>query len=72
MKFSTPREFIFWKLNNVLKAQALFAKEDTSRPVDQRKQEIEIISDLKRFLDNYDEYRQVITDYENNKDKGER
>lgn len=65
----TPKERILWKMNNVLRGQAMFIREDRMTPYLERLQEMEVIETLKHFLDNYDEYKQVILDYEHNKNK---
>ena len=68
----TPKERILWKMNNVLRGQAMFIREDRMTPYLERLQEMEVIETLKHFLDNYDEYKQVILDYEHNKNKEEK
>ena len=65
----TPKERILWKMSNVLRGQAMFVREDTITPSSEKLQEMEVIETLKHFLDNYDEYKQVILDYEHNKNK---
>lgn len=65
----TPKERILWKMNNVLRGQAMFIREDSITPFLERVEEMEVIETLKHFLDNYDEYKQVILDYEHNKNK---
>lgn len=47
----------------------MFIREDRMTPYIERLQEMEVIETLKHFLDNYDEYKQLILDYEHNKNK---
>lgn len=63
----TPKEQMLWRMNNVLRGQAMFIKEDSMTPFMDRLQQLEVVETFKHFLDNYDEYKQVILQYEKSK-----
>ena len=69
----TPKEQMLWKMNNVLRGQAMFVKEDTITPAEDKLEYMKIIQSFKQYLDHYDEYNQVIQEYERRKqlNKGE-
>lgn len=69
----TPKEQMLWKMNNVLRGQAMFVKEDTITPAEDKLEYMKIIESFKQYLDHYDEYNQVIQEYERRKqlNKGE-
>ena len=69
----TPKEQMLWKMNNVLRGQAMFVKEDTITPTEDRLEYMKIIESFKQYLDHFDEYNQVIQEYERQKqlNKGE-
>lgn len=69
----TPKEQMLWKMNNVLRGQAMFVKEDTITPAEDKLEYMKIIESFKQYLDHYDEYNQVIQEYERQKqlNKGE-
>lgn len=69
----TPKEQMLWKMNNVLRGQAMFVKEDTITPTEDRLEYMKIIESFKQYLDHFDEYSQVIQEYERQKqlNKGE-
>ena len=69
----TPKEQMLWKMNNVLRGQAMFVKEDTITPAEDKLEYMKIIESFKQFLDHFDEYNQVIQEYERQKqlNKGE-
>lgn len=64
-----PKEQMLWKMNNVLRGQAMFIKDDTITPSSEKAEMMEIIETFKHFLDHYDEYTQVIQQYEESKQK---
>lgn len=69
----TPKEQMLWKMNNVLRGQAMFVKEDTITPAEDKLEYMKIIESFKQYLDHFDEYNQVIQEYERQKqlNKGE-
>lgn len=69
----TPKEQMSWKMNNVLRGQAMFVKEDTITPAEDKLEYMKIIESFKQYLDHFDEYNQVIQEYERRKqlNKGE-
>lgn len=69
----TPKEQMLWKMNNVLRGQAMFVKEDTITLVEDKLEYMKIIESFKQYLDHFDEYNQVIQEYERQKqlNKGE-
>lgn len=60
----TPKEQMLWKMNNVLRGQAMFVKEDTITPAEDKLEYMKIIESFKQYLDHFDEYNQVIQEYE--------
>ena len=69
----TPKEQMLWRMNNVLRGQAMFVKEDTITPAEDKLEYMKIIESFKQYLDHFDEYNQVIQEYERRKqvNKGE-
>ena len=67
MENKTPKQTILKRLSNVLKGQAMFIREDSMTPFMDRLQQLEVVETFKHFLDNYDEYKQVILQYEKSK-----
>ena len=67
MENKTPKQIILKRLSNVLKGQAMFIREDSMTPFMDRLQQLEVVETFKHFLDNYDEYKQVILQYEKSK-----
>ena len=69
----TPKEQMLWKMNNVLRGQAMFVNEDTITPAEDKLEYMKIIESFKQYLDHFDEYNQVIQEYERQKqlNKGE-
>lgn len=69
----TPKEQMLWKMNNVLRGQAMFVKEDTITSAEVKLEYMKIIESFKQYLDHFDEYNQVIQEYERQKqlNKGE-
>ena len=69
----TPKEQMLWKMNNVLRGQVMFVKEDTVTPAEDKLEYMKIIESFKQYLDHFDEYNQVIQEYERQKqlNKGE-
>lgn len=69
----TPKEQMLWKMNNVLRGQAMFVKGDTITPTEDKLEYMKIIESFKQYLDHFDEYNQVIQEYERRKqlNKGE-
>lgn len=69
----TLKEQMLWKMNNVLRGQAMFVKEDTITPAEDKLEYMKIIESFKQYLDHFDEYNQVIQEYERQKqlNKGE-
>ena len=69
----TPKEQMLWKMNNVLRGQAMFVKEDTITSAEDKLEYMKIIESFKQYLDHFDEYNQVIQEYERQKqlNKGE-
>ena len=69
----TPKEQMLWKMNNVLRGQAIFVKEDTITSAEDKLEYMRIIESFKQYLDHFDEYNQVIQEYERRKqlNKGE-
>lgn len=69
----TPKEQMLWKMNNVLRGQAMFVKEDTITSAEDKLEYMRIIESFKQYLDHFDEYNQVIQEYERRKqlNKGE-
>lgn len=71
MENKTPKQIILKRLSNVLKGQAMFIREDSMTPFMDRLQQLEVVETFKHFLDNYDEYKQVILQYEKSKEDKE-
>lgn len=71
MENKTPKQIILKRLSNVLKGQAMFIREDSMTPFMDRLQQLEVVETFKHFLDNYDEYKQVILQYEKSKNDKE-
>lgn len=69
----TPKEQMLWKMNNVLRGQAMFVKEDTITSAEDKLEYMRIIESFKQYLDHFDEYNQVIQEYERRRqlNKGE-
>ena len=69
----TPKEQMLWRMNNVLRGQAMFVKEDTITSAEVKLEYMKIIESFKQYLDHFDEYNQVIQEYERQKqlNKGE-
>lgn len=69
----TPKEQMLWKMNNVLRGQAMFVKEDTITSAEVKLEYMKIIESFKQYLDHFDEYNQIIQKYERQKqlNKGE-
>ena len=69
----TPKEQMLWKMNNVLRGQAMFVKEDTITSAEDKLEYMRIIESFKQYLDHFDKYNQVIQEYERRKqsNKGE-
>ena len=69
----TPKEQMLWKMNNVLRGQAMFVKEDTITSAEDKLEYMRIIESFKQYLNHFDEYNQVIQEYERRKqlNKGE-
>lgn len=63
----SPKEFILWKMHNVLRGQAMFVREDTIRTPEEKLEEMKVIEQLVHFLDNYDENIAVLEQYYRNK-----
>lgn len=63
----TPKEQMLWKMNNVLRGQAMFVKDDTITPAEDKLEYMKIIESFKQYLDHFDEYNQVIQEYERQK-----
>lgn len=68
----TPKEQMLWKMNNVLRGQAMFVKEDTITPAEDKLEYMKIIESFKQYLDHFDEYNQVIQEYERQKQLNKR
>ena len=69
----TPKEQMLWRMNNVLRGQAMFVKENTITSAEVKLEHMKIIESFKQYLDHFDEYNQVIQEYERQKqlNKGE-
>lgn len=63
----SPKEFILWKMHNVLRGQAMFVREDTIRTPEEKLEEMKVIEQLVHFLDNYDENILVLEQHYRNK-----
>ena len=66
----SPKEIILWRLHNVLKGQAMFIREDKYSPVEDRLEEMKVVEQLVKFLDNYDENVSVLELYYSKKTLG--
>ena len=62
-----PKEYILWKMHNVLRGQAMFIREDIIRTPEEKLEEMKVIEQLVHFLDNYDENILVLEQYHRNK-----
>ena len=51
----TPKEAIMSRMTNVLKGQAMYIKEDDSISTQDKCIQMDVILDLMRFLNDYDE-----------------
>lgn len=56
----TPKEAIMSRMTNVLKGQAMYIKEDDNISTQDKCIQMDVILDLMRFLDNYDENVQIL------------
>ena len=59
----TPKEVIMSRMTNVLKGQAMYIKEDDSISTQDKCIQMDVILDLMRFLNDYDENVQVLNRY---------
>ena len=59
----TPKEAIMSRMTNVLKGQAMYIKEDDSISTQDKCIQMDVILDLMRFLNDYDENIQVLNRY---------
>lgn len=59
----TPKEVIMSRMTNVLKGQAMYIKEDDSISTQDKCIQMDVILDLMRFLNDYDENIQVLNRY---------
>ena len=59
----TPKEAIMSRMTNVLKGQAIYIKEDDSISTQDKCIQMDVILDLMRFLNDYDENIQVLNRY---------
>ena len=56
----TPKEAIMSRMTNVLKGQAMYIKEDDNISTQDKCIQMDVILDLMRFLNDYDENVQVL------------
>lgn len=56
----TAKEMIMTRMTNVLKGQAMFVREDDTISIQDKCTQMDVILDLMRFLDNYDENVQIL------------
>lgn len=56
----TAKEIIISRITNALKGQAMYVKEDNSISVQDKCVQMDVVLDLMRFLDDYDENVQVL------------
>ena len=56
----TAKEAIMSRMTNVLKGQAMFVREDNTISVQDKCTQMDVILDLMRFLNDYDENVQVL------------
>ena len=59
----TPKEAIMSRMTNVLKGQAMYIKEDDNILTQDKCIQMDVILDLMRFLNDYDENVQVLNRY---------
>ena len=62
-KDSVAKQQIMTRLNNVLKGQAMYVREDTSISDRDRLTQADVILDLMKFLNDYDENIEVLNRY---------
>lgn len=62
-----PKDYILWKMHNVLRGQAMFIREDTISTPEEKLAEMKVVEQLVHFLDNYDENIAVLEQYHRNK-----
>ena len=60
---SNYKDFVFTRFRNVLKGQAMFAKDSMIATDEERLLVMNIVEDMMLFLNNYEEARQVLNDY---------
>lgn len=57
------KEIILNRLKNSLRGKANDLKDDTTLKIEDKLEQMEIIINLKEYLDNYDEYQKVLNRY---------
>lgn len=65
-----PKDYMLWKMHNVLRGQAMFIREDTISTPEEKLAEMKIVEQLVKFLDNYDENVSVLEQYYSKKKLG--
>lgn len=60
MDISTPKAAMLTRLRNVLKGQAMFLLEDQTINNIEKKEQMEVINQFVKFLDNYDINIQIL------------
>ena len=68
----TPKETIMSRMTNVLKGQAMYIKEDDSISTQDKCIQMNVILDLMRFLNDYDENVQILNKYIEQKQQKEK
>lgn len=66
------QEKIIKRLNNVLKGQAMFIRDDDTISDEEKLEQIKVVEQLVNFLRDYDENLQVLEYYRSHKVKSER
>ena len=66
------QEKIIKRLNNILKGQAMFIRDDDTISDEEKLEQIKVVEQLVNFLRDYDESSQVLEYYRSHKVKSER
>lgn len=64
MEYEIPaKQVILNRLKNVIKGQAMIVREDECITTKQKCDQMDVILEISQFLENYDEYQQVLDRY---------
>lgn len=67
----SSKQKILNRLTNVLKGQAMFIRDDTTTPDKEKLQELDVVLNILKFIDDYDENISVLTKHLQDKNQRE-